>query len=127
MDIPSGLGDLQLAVLRVLWQKEEASIAEVHETLKADRKIAFTTVATVLSRLEKVHGIIGHRSEGRTYIYKAWVNEEDVQASMLNDVMGKVFDGSALSLVSHLLSSDAVNEDELERVKALIAEYEKSG
>lgn len=124
MKVPGTLGWLQLAVLRVLWARGEATIAEIHEALQAERSIAFTTVATVLSRLEKVHGIVTHRSEGRSYVYRALAGEGEVRASMVNEVVAKAFDGNVLALVGHLLASEAVNDEVLERVQAMIAASE---
>lgn len=121
MNVPGSFGELQLAVLRILWSRGEATVAGIHKALQAERTVAFTTVATVLSRLEKVHGVVAHRSEGRTYVYRALVGEKEVQASMVNEVVAKAFDGDALALVSHLLTSEAVNDEELERVRAMIA------
>lgn len=126
MEIPSKLGELQTAVLRSLWSRGEASAHEIHADLLAEREIAFTTVATVLSRLEKKHGIVAHRTEGRTYIYHALVGETDLQESLVRAVVDRAFGGSAAALVSHLLSSEAVSEEELERVRAMIATSERN-
>ena len=120
------LGDLQLAVLHILWEKGEANAQEVHQTLQTQRDAAFTTVATVLSRLDK-QKVISHRTEGRTFIYSPLVSEQDVQRSMLNDLKDKAFKGNAATLVSQLLQANDISDTELASVKALIEAAEKEG
>ena len=58
------LGDLQLAIMRVLWNHDEATVAEVHEALEPERGLALTTIATMLTKMEK-KGVVEHRAEGR--------------------------------------------------------------
>ena len=63
----SDLSDLQLAVVRVLWDKGEASAADVQRALHRSRGLAITTVSTLLTRLEK-RGLLSHRADGRTFV-----------------------------------------------------------
>jgi predicted transcriptional regulator len=113
------LSELQMAVMRVLWDRGEATVAEVHEELQRERDLALTTVATVLSRLEKQE-VLTHRTQGRQYIYCPAVSEHDVRRSMLADLTERVFYGDVAALVSNLLNERDVTQDELARVKALI-------
>ena len=96
--------DLQLTVLRELWTRGEASVAEVHGALQNERGLATTTVATLLSRLEK-RGLVTHRADGRKHVYRASVSESEVQSALLDSVTNGVFGGDVTALVSHLLSS----------------------
>jgi predicted transcriptional regulator len=110
--------ELQLALLRVLWSRGEATVPEVQEGLRPERGLAGTTVATLLGRLVK-RGMVVHRSEGRQYVYRASVTEEEVQRAMASEV-ADLFEGDVAALVSHLLSTRDVNVTDLERVKRLI-------
>jgi BlaI family transcriptional regulator, penicillinase repressor len=121
---PPRLTALQLAVLRVLWAQGEATVAEVQQRLAGRRRLALTTVATLLSRLEK-RGVVAYRTEGRQYVYRALVDEAQVCRSALADVTERVFAGDVATLVSALLSSDSVRPGDLARVKALIEEKER--
>ncbi|MES2522553.1 MAG: BlaI/MecI/CopY family transcriptional regulator [Gemmatimonadota bacterium] len=116
------LTDLQLAVLRVLWKRGEATSAEVHAAL-ADRDLAITTISTILSRLES-RGIVAHRAERRVFIYRAAVSEPQVRRSMLGAMLDTVFAGDATALVSQLLSAGDVSRGDIDRMKELIAGYE---
>ena len=114
------LTGLQLAVMRVLWARGEASVLDVQEALREDdRDLAQTTVATLLARLEK-RGVAAYRLDGRQYVYRPLISEARVRESVLADVTHGLFGGDVTTLVSHLLSTNEVAEADLARVRALI-------
>jgi BlaI family penicillinase repressor len=116
------LSDLQLGLLRILWNRGEATATEVHTALlEQDRELAPTTVSTMLSRLEK-KGVVTHRVEGRQFIYRARVSEAEVRRSMLARVTDYFFGGDVSALVSHLVEDREVDPDDLARLKQLLAE-----
>jgi predicted transcriptional regulator len=119
----SDLTELQLAVMRVLWERGECTVAEVQEGLLPERRLAATTVATLLSRLEK-RGVLSHRVEGRQYVYSATITEPEVRRSMVSRITDVLFDGSPAALISHLLSSRQIARGDLARVRAMIEEEE---
>ncbi|MCG8603715.1 BlaI/MecI/CopY family transcriptional regulator [bacterium] len=104
--------------------KEGSRSHEVHLTLKKKRSLAFTTVATLLSRLEK-RGLITHRTQGRTYIYQPKVQEDEVRRSMVRDVVDRLFKGHTSELVSHLLTENQISPGDLKKVRSLIDKAEK--
>ena len=120
------LSQLQITIMHILWEKKEAGAAEVHRTLKKTRSLAFTTVATLLSRLEK-RGLITHRTQGRTYIYQPKVQEDEVRRSMVRDVVDRLFKGHTSELVSHLLTENQISPGDLKKVRSLIDKAEKKG
>ncbi|HEX9704803.1 MAG TPA: BlaI/MecI/CopY family transcriptional regulator [Gemmatimonadales bacterium] len=125
MAAPNPLTELQLDLMQVLWRRGEATVQEVLKDL--GRPLAQSTVATLLSRMEKKR-LITHRSEGRQYVYRATLSESDVQRSMvegLTHLADDLFDGDVATLVSHLLTGRDVNPDDLARVKALIENKER--
>lgn len=109
----SPLSDLQLAIMRILWDREEATAAEVHAELAPSRTLAPTTVATLLSRLEK-RGALAYRKQGRQYVYRAVLSEKAVRGSMLQRVTDLFFRGDEGALVSHLVSAADVAPSERE-------------
>ena len=117
------LTDLQVAIMRVLWDRAQATVAEIHEALLPDRGLAPTTVATLLSRLEK-RGIVKHRTASRQYVYYPAISEGEVRRSMVSDLAERLFDGDVAELVSHLLSEREMSAGDLEKVKELIASHE---
>jgi BlaI family penicillinase repressor len=118
------LGKLQLAIMRVLWRRGEAAVSEVHEDLEAERGLAPTTVATMLAKLER-KGVVSHRSEGRRFIYRPLVNEEQVRRSMVDELTLQLFHGDVTALVNHLLSEHSIEAGELAELRSLIAARER--
>lgn len=119
------LGKLQLAIMRVLWRRGEAAVSEVHEELEAERGLAPTTVATMLLKLEH-KGVVSHRSEGRRFIYRPLVNEEQVRRSMVDELTSQLFHGDVAALVNHLLSEHSIQAGELAELRSRIAARERS-
>ena len=115
------LADLQYAIMRVLWNEGEASVARVQEALGPERARALTTIATMLAKLEK-KGVVAHRAIGRQFHYRAKISEADVRRSMVGELTRRLFRGDSAALVSHLLAEEEIDRDELDRLKALLAE-----
>ena len=118
-----GLGDLQSAIMRVLWQREEASVSEVHAALRDERGLAPTTIATMLKKME-AKGVVTHRLEGRQFVYRATVSETEVRRSMVSELVGRVFEGNPAALVSHLMSEQGISREDLDEIRRLLAEHE---
>jgi BlaI family penicillinase repressor len=116
------LTDLQLDLLRTLWDKGEATVTEVTEALRDTRALAPTTVATLLSRLER-KGVVSHRTEGRTYIYSAQISERDVRKTMLSRITS-MFEGDVAAMMSQLLDEREISAGEIARVRKLLQERE---
>lgn len=116
------LSGRQLAIMRVLWDVEEATVAEVQESLDLERPLAYSTVATVLSRMEQ-KGLVTHRAEGRMFYYRPAVSQEGIGTSLLGDLVDRIFGGSPSALVSHLLESEQVDSSELARIKQLVSKH----
>ena len=113
------LSDPQIALMRVLWAQGETSVAAAAEALAPERRLAHTTVATMLTRLEK-RGLVEARRDGRQLLYRARVAEHEVRRSMVSSLLGTLFAGDAKALVAHLLREDEIAPGDLERVRALI-------
>ena len=119
------LTELQIAVLRLLWERGEASVAEIWEALYPDRKLAQTTVATIVSRLQR-RGILTRRTRDRQFVYKTLLTEADVQHSMVSELTERLFAGDVTALVSHLLSARDMSPGDLARVRQMIESTEPS-
>ncbi len=118
------LGALQLAIMRVLWEQREATVASVHSALHAERGLALTTIATMLRKME-AKGVVDHRAEGRQFIYRPLVPEHEIRSNMLGELTERLFLGDTAALVSHLLDAEGIEPAELDRLKELIAAKEE--
>jgi BlaI family transcriptional regulator, penicillinase repressor len=118
------LGDLQLQILKVLWERGEGTVSEVMEGLSGS-ELAYTTVATMLRKMED-RGLVTHRTEGRSFAYRPAVKAGDVSHRMANHLVDRLFEGSLFDAVNHLLTTREVSTDELTKIERLIAEKRKS-
>lgn len=116
----ASLSDLQLDIMRVLWERGACTTTEVTEALKAGRGLAHTTVSTLLTRLEK-RGVVGVEKSGRQLIYRPAVDEAQVRRSMVSDLLGSLFGGDAQALVAHLVREDEIAAEDLAAVRDLLA------
>src|SRR2546422_8083515 len=98
------LGDLQLRIMKILWQRGEATVGDVLGGLSGPNDLAYTTVATMLRKME-VKGLVTHRIEGRTFVYRPRAREAEVTRTMADHLVDRVFEGSLTEVVSHLLST----------------------
>jgi len=118
------LGDLQLKIMKILWECGEATVGQVFELVGKESDLAYTTISTMLRKME-ARGLITHRSEGRTFIYRAKVAAETVSRSMADHLVDRMFEGSLTEAVNHLLTTRDVSRDELAKLERLIAETKK--
>ena len=113
------LSDLQLHLMRALWRAGELSVAEAAEALADERDLAYTTVSTLLSRLEK-RGVVAARRDGRVLYYRPLVSEAQVRRSMVSSLIEQVFSGDPGALLAHLVREREVAPGDLEQVRALL-------
>jgi BlaI family transcriptional regulator, penicillinase repressor len=119
------LGDLQLRIMKVLWSRGEATVADVHKEVAGERELAYTTVATMLRKME-ARGLARHRVEERSFVYEAAVGEDAVSRGMADHLLDRLFEGSLADMVRHLLSTREVSREELSKIEQLIAERKRA-
>jgi predicted transcriptional regulator len=110
------LGDLQHAIMTVLWARGEATTADVHGALQRERGLAVTTIATMLRKMEE-KGVVAHRAEGRQFVYRPTVTQDQVRRSMVGELVSRLFDGDPKALVAHLVSEHEIDEGELAELR----------
>jgi predicted transcriptional regulator len=119
------LGDLQLRIMRVLWDRRTATVADVHAVVSPERDLAYTTVATMLRKME-ARGLVRHSVDARCFVYRAAIGSETVTRGMADHLLERLFEGSLSDLVSHFLTSHEVSREELSKIEKLIADRKKS-
>ena len=110
--------------MQVLWQRGEATVGQVLEELGPDADLAYTTVATMLRKME-ARGLVAHRAEGRSFVYAANVAAHEVSRGMADHLVDRLFEGSLLDVVQHLLTTRDVSPQELEELEKLIADRKR--
>jgi len=109
--------DAELAILRVLWASESATVREVQDRLDTDQRYT-----TVLKHLQIMHdkGLVNRDESGRAHVYTAAVAEADTQRRLVDDLLDRAFGGSARQLVMRALSTEDVSRDELDQIRTLL-------
>jgi BlaI family penicillinase repressor len=118
------LGELQLKIMKVLWDLTEATVAQVHHTVSTGAPLAHSTIATMLRKMEE-RALVKHRLLDRKFLYRAVVREEVVARKMSEHFIEGLFEGSLADMVSHLLKTQDITREELERLEKLIAEQQR--
>ena len=120
------LGDLQLAILELLWARGEATVADVHQELHDSRGLAMTTIATMLRKMDD-RGLVAHRREGRTFVYRPSVARDAVHRSMVGDLIERLFAGDPKELVHHLLTEGELDAEALDDLRQRVAKHKRRG
>jgi BlaI family penicillinase repressor len=118
------LGELQRAVMEIVWRRGEASVHDVLKELGPRKKLAYTTVLTVLQKLEKA-GWLAHRNEGKSYIYTPTASREEAGAGSVRGFLKRVFEGDAVAMFQHLIRESDLSDEELGELRALIDKKRK--
>lgn len=112
------LTEAELRIMRVLWARKEALVSDMAAELTP---LAYTSVLTTVRVLEQ-KGYVKHRSEGRAFLYRPCVAEQDAGRSEVKHVLGRFFGNSRESLMLSLLGEGEISSEELERLKVAIAD-----
>jgi BlaI family transcriptional regulator, penicillinase repressor len=118
------LGELQRAVMEVVWKLGQASVHEVLKHLGRRKKLAYTTVLTVLQKLEKA-GWLEHHSKGKSYVYTPARSRDEAGAGSVRGFLSRVFAGDAVAMFQHLIRESDLSDEELGELRALIDEKRK--
>ncbi len=110
--------------MKIVWGKGEVTVREVYETLLERRRIAYTTVMTMMRILER-KGYLKTSREQRAYLYRPARPERQVLGSMVRDFVDRVFNGSARPLLVHLVEERRLSKRELDELRRLVREVEK--
>jgi BlaI family transcriptional regulator, penicillinase repressor len=125
---PYRLGELQLRIMKVLWRSGPLGVSEIQAGLAGesagDRRLAYTTVATMLHKMEN-RGLVRHEEQGRRFLYEAVPSAAEVGRSSTADLVDRLFEGSLADAVSHLLDSREVSPEELAQLERLIAKHKE--
>ncbi len=113
----------ELELMKIVWQKGQATVRDVYETLLEHRKIAYTTVMTMMRVLEK-KGYVKTQRVNRAFVYRPARPERQVVRSMVREFVDRVFNGSAQPLLVHLVEDRRLSPKELEELERLIREAE---
>lgn len=119
------LTELELEIMRLVWSSEEVSVEDIEAAMnQSERPLTPQSIRTMLSILRE-KGYVKRRRVGRGYAYRQAVKAEQAEKKILADIIDRLYDGSASSLVASLVSQGMVSKDDLSEAKRLIRKREK--
>jgi BlaI family penicillinase repressor len=113
------LTDQELEIMKIVWRKGSATVRAVYEELLSRRKIAYTTVMTMMGILEQ-KGHLKKSADERAYVYTPTQPQRDVLGKMVQDFVKRVFNGSAKPLLVHLVENEKISKEELDEINELL-------
>ncbi len=111
--------ELELEILKVLWQLGPATVRQVRDALSPVRELAYTTVMTMMT-IMLGKGYVERKKNGRSFIYEAVYREQKASRNLLQDIVDRVFGGSTKAVMQHLLETADLDENELKEIRSLI-------
>lgn len=113
----------ELELMKIVWEKRRVTVRDVYETVRERRKVAYTTVMTVMRVLQR-KGYVKAKREARAFVYWPARPERQVLRSMVREFVDRVFGGSAQPMLVHLIEDRKLSPEELEEIERLIREAE---
>ena len=116
----TGLGELEASVMQVVWQQKKATVKDVFITLYPKRKLAYTTIMTVMRRLAE-KGILEQDKSSKTYLYTPRIDQEKMALGIVESVLNKVMGGSAVELLIGVIENSDLTLDQLNEIESELA------
>jgi predicted transcriptional regulator len=113
------LGELQEAIMEIVWAMGEATSRQVQERLSEKRPLAYTSVLSIMQRLEKA-GWLRHRADQRTYVYQPAFSRDQESRRSLRHFIDRVFHGNSPLVIQHLIEQGDLSEEDLLALQKLI-------
>lgn len=119
------LSDFELEVMQLFWLHKEASAPQIHKLIEQKRDVKYTTVKTIIDRLEKKQSLKRSRTEGRTIFYAPTSEKQTVRTPLIKEFISKVFLGKSRPLAAHILEEEELSLDDIEYLESLLKERKK--
>lgn len=116
------LSDFEIDVMAVIWRSGESTAPQVHQEIEKSKSVTYSTVKTIVDRLEKKGAIQRTRSEGRTIFFEPAIAPSEIQTNMVDKLLGTIFAGDRRPLFSRLLSAEELTKEDLQFLSELIDE-----
>jgi predicted transcriptional regulator len=118
------MGALQKAVMEIVWELGEATVNQVRAKLGRRKRLAYTTVLSVMQKLDK-SGWLTHREEGRAYVYVPTRSRDEAGRSSLRQFIDRVCGGDPIAMFQHLLDDRELSTDDLAALRKMIDKRRK--
>ncbi|MEM7704826.1 MAG: BlaI/MecI/CopY family transcriptional regulator [Pseudomonadota bacterium] len=119
------LSDFELEVLQIFWRLGDLSVPRVHEEVHRVRKVTYSTVKTIVDRLEKKGALVRVEQHGRTIIYAASVDQESLRRPLVREFVDRVFGSDRSTLFSYLMEDGELSQEEIESIQKLVTKAKR--
>ena len=111
--------EAELELLRILWEKQPATVREIYDALNEERASGYTTVLKML-QIMTVKGLVVRDETSRAHVYRSAISQDAMQSKILKDLSVRLFSGSAAQLALHALAMEPASAGELSEIRALL-------
>ncbi len=115
---------MELAILRVLWERGPATVREVHGVLDSGKATGYTTVLKLL-QIMTAKGMVIRNEDERAHVYEARLPAESTKRQLVSDLVQRAFSGSASQLMMHALSGKKTSPAEIEEIRRMLDDHER--
>jgi predicted transcriptional regulator len=114
----------ELAILQILWSRGPSTVREIHEVLAKEKDVGYTSALKFL-QIMTAKGLVTRTEEQRAHVYSANQPAEKTKRQLAEDVLKRVFHGSASQLMQHALSGRRGSKEEIEKLRQMLDEFER--
>ena len=115
---------MELAILRVLWERGPATVRDVHQVLEGEKPTGYTTVLKLL-QIMTAKGMVTRNEDERAHVYEARQPAENTKRQLVSDLVQRAFSGSASQLMMHALSGQKTTRAEIDEIRRMLDEHER--
>jgi len=119
------LSNFELEVMQLFWEMSEATAPQIHKIIEQRRDVKYSTVKTIIDRLEKKQSIKRCKTEGRTIYYSPVNEKKSVRTPLIKEFINKVFLGESRPLAAHILEKEDLNLEDIEYLESVLKERKK--
>jgi BlaI family penicillinase repressor len=121
---PPKLSKLELTIMEALWTKGPCSIREIHETFPARQRLTYSTVQTMVYRLEAKKALRRVKKISNAFIFEAGISREAAERKLIDDLLG-LFRGRTRSIIAHLIESGSFTREDIREAEKFLLEHER--
>jgi len=114
------LSEFELEVMNLLWQQKESTAPQLHREIIKTKDVTYSTVKTIVDRLEKKTAIKRIKNYGRTIVYAAAIQQETIQKPLIKQFVDKICSGNPRLLLNHLLEDEKLLDDDIDYLQSII-------
>lgn len=119
------LSDFELEVMQIFWDQPKSASPAIHQIIKQKRPVTYSTVKTIIDRLEKKGALTRSDLQGRTIFYSPLVERNQLRKPMIKDFINRVFLGKSQSLAAHILQEEELSLDDVSYLESLLEQRKK--